>query len=58
MRAAENGHSMEEEARRIPCAALDREPPRTLADLAMALFGPGHGIELGCIKPTRVRTVS
>lgn len=46
MRAAERGHSMEEEARRILCAALDREPPRTLADLATALFGPEHGIEL------------
>ncbi len=28
MRAAEHGHSMEEEARRILCAALDGEPPR------------------------------
>jgi plasmid stability protein len=46
MRAAERGHSVEEEARRILCAALDRAPPSTLADLATALFGPEHGIEL------------
>ena len=46
VRAAEHGRSMEDEARHILRNALDREPPRTLADLALELFGPDHGIEL------------
>jgi antitoxin FitA len=46
VRAAEHGHSMEEEARRVLRDALDSERPRTLADLAMEMFGREHGIEL------------
>jgi plasmid stability protein len=46
VRAAEHGRSMEDEARHIIREALDREPPRTLADLALELFGPEHGVEL------------
>lgn len=46
LRAAEHGRSIGEEVRRILCDALDREPLGTLSDLAAALFGPEHGIEL------------
>jgi plasmid stability protein len=46
VRAAEHGHSMEEEARRVLRDALDSERPRTLADLAIEMFGREHGIEL------------
>jgi plasmid stability protein len=46
IRAAEHGCSMEEEVRRILRDVLDRERPRTLADLALELFGPEHGIDL------------
>ncbi len=46
IRAAEHGRSMEEEVRCILRDVLDRERPRTLADLALELFGPEHGIDL------------
>ncbi|HJU16725.1 MAG TPA: plasmid stabilization protein [Stellaceae bacterium] len=46
IRAAEHGRSMEEEARSILREALDGDRPQTLADLALALFGPKHGIDL------------
>ena len=46
LRAAEHGRSMEEEARSILRDALDRERPPNLADLALELFGPEHGVEL------------
>jgi plasmid stability protein len=46
IRGAEHGHSMEEEARRILRDALDTERPRTLADLALEIFGPEHGVDL------------
>jgi plasmid stability protein len=47
VRAAEHGHSMEEEARRIlGDACAPEHEPRTLADLALELFGSAHGIEL------------
>jgi antitoxin FitA len=47
VRAAQRGHSMEEEARRIlseSCA----QPPReeNLADIALRLFGEEHGVDL------------
>lgn len=44
MRAAEHGVSMEEEARRILAEAV--AAPRRLGDLAVSLFGAGHGIDL------------
>jgi plasmid stability protein len=38
---------MEEEARRILAAACTlEERPDNLADMALALFGPEHGVEL------------
>lgn len=37
---------MEEEARCILRDALDRERPLNLADLALEIFGPEHGVEL------------
>jgi plasmid stability protein len=46
VRAAEHGRSMEEEARCILRDALDRERAPNLADLALAFFGPEHGVEL------------
>jgi len=46
IRAAERGRSMEDEARRILKEALDRDPPQNLADLALEIFGPRHGVEL------------
>ena len=48
IRAAENGRSMEQEARDILRAALDEDPP-TGADLASAIrarFAPLGGVEL------------
>jgi plasmid stability protein len=47
VRAAQRGHSMEEEARRIlaeSCVPASR--PETLADIALRLFGEESGIEL------------
>ena len=48
MRAAANGHSMEEEARRILLAALDEEtaPPKDLATMIRERFKPSGGVEL------------
>ena len=48
MRAAANGHSMEEEARRILLAALDEEtaPPKDLATMIRERFKPFGGVEL------------
>lgn len=55
VRAAERGHSMEEEARRILRDALDRERPRNLADLALELFGPERGVDLEPHPPVTPR---
>ncbi len=47
VRAAQHGHSMEEEARRIlseSCRAVPRS--ESLADIALRLFGEEHGIDL------------
>jgi antitoxin FitA len=55
VRAAEHGHSMEEEARRILRDALDRESPRNLADLALELFGPERGVDLEAHPPVTPR---
>jgi antitoxin FitA len=46
VRAAQRGHSMEEEARRIlseSCGGTSR--PESLADIASRLFGDEHGID-------------
>ncbi len=46
MRAAKNGHSMEEEVRHILKDAVERDPPQNLADLALEIFGSKHGIDI------------
>ena len=53
IRAAENGRSMEQEARDILRAALDQEAPagKDLAAAIRARFEPLGGVELGL--PTR-----
>jgi len=50
IRAAEHGVSMEEEARRIISQAVSA--PRHLGDLAVALFGQTHGVELETLERT------
>ncbi len=55
LRAAEHGRSMEEEARTILREALERERPRSLAELARQFFGPRHGVELEPHPPVRPR---
>jgi len=55
MRAAANGRSMEEEARVILRDALEQHPPRTLADIALEIFGSRHGVELPAHPPTTPR---
>ena len=55
IRAAEHGRSMEEEARCILRDALDRDRPRTLADIALEIFGPEHGVELEPHPPVQPR---
>jgi antitoxin FitA len=52
--AAQHGRSMEEEVRQIIRKALSQPelaPPLHLADLAVSIFGPEHGVEL--VVPTR-----
>lgn len=44
LRAAEHGVSTEEEARRILRRAV--AGPERLGDLALAVFGPAHGVDL------------
>ena len=47
VRAARQGHSMEEEARRILTEACETQrAPENLADVARRLFGPEHGVDL------------
>jgi plasmid stability protein len=55
VRAAERGRSMEEEARHILRDVLDQERPRSLADLALDMFGAAHGVELDPHPPVRGR---
>jgi plasmid stability protein len=55
IRAAEHGRSMEEEARRILRDAVDRERPRNLAELALEIFGPKHGVDLEPHPPVEPR---
>ena len=45
---------MEEEARCILSDALDRERPANLADLALQLFGPKHGVDLELPPPVEM----
>jgi len=54
VRAAEHGRSMEEEARCILSDALDRERSTNLADLALQLFGPKHGVDLELPPPVEM----
>ena len=44
IRAAEHGVSMEEEVRQILARAV--AAPEHLGDLALDLFGEGHGVEI------------
>ena len=47
IRAAQHGRSMEEEARSILRTAVSGSPSKSnLADMALELFGPKHGIDL------------
>lgn len=47
IRAAQRGHSMEEEARRILSESCNpAPPPENLADIASRLFGKENGVEL------------
>lgn len=47
VRAANNGRSMEEEARNILREAVEREPaPRNLAEAIRARFAPLGGVEM------------
>ena len=50
VRAARNGVSMEEEARRILKEAVGA--PERLGDLALRIFGPGHGVDLSLPERT------
>jgi len=54
-RAAEHGRSMEDEVRHILKDTVDRDPPQNLADLALEIFGPKHGIELEPLPPLDTR---
>jgi antitoxin FitA len=60
VRAAQQGHSMEEKARVLLRQALDgaRAAPRPhLADLAQSLFGARHGVELPVMPRAKARPV-
>ena len=47
VRAADNGRSMEEEARLILCDAVGRKPSsRNLASIIRSHFGPSNGVDL------------
>jgi plasmid stability protein len=53
VRAAGRGKSMEEEARQILRDALQYPNLDSLADLALRLFGPEHGVELPPHPPVK-----
>lgn len=56
--AAQHGRSMEEEVRQIIREALSRAElvqPLHLADLAVSIFGPEHGVELAIPVRTEAR---
>jgi len=55
IRAEEHERSMAEEARCILRDALEQERPRTLADLALELFGREHGVDLDPHPPVKPR---
>jgi hypothetical protein len=46
---------MEEEARVILRDAVEQHPPRTLADIALEIFGIRHGVELPAHPPVTPR---
>ena len=50
LRAARHGVSIEEEVRRILRRAVGS--PERLGDLALAMFGPAHGVEFELPHPT------
>lgn len=49
VRAARNGRSMEEETRRIIRDAV--ATPERIADIAVQMFGPAHGVDLELPEP-------
>lgn len=51
-RAIQHGRSMEEEARTILRESLEPSPTANAADIALELFGPKLGVELG-LPPRR-----
>ena len=56
VRAADNGRSMEEEARLILCNAVSCTPSsRSLASIARSYFGPTNGVDLELLprEPSR-----
>jgi antitoxin FitA len=60
VRAAQHGRSMEEEARVLlrDALAAPRSPAReNLADVALALFGPRHGVDLPEMPRAKARPV-
>lgn len=60
VRAAQQGRSMEEEARvllREALAGRREAPPPHLVDLAQCLFGAGHGVDLALPPRQRPRRV-
>jgi hypothetical protein len=46
---------MEDEVRHILKNAMDCDPPQNLADLALEIFGPKHGVELEPHPPVEPR---
>lgn len=60
VRAAQQGRSMEEEARVLLRQALDGSkaaPQPHLADLAQSLFGTHHGVDLPVMARAKARPV-
>jgi plasmid stability protein len=60
VRAAQHGRSMEEEARvllRDALAAPRSSARGNLADVALALFGPRHGVDLPVMPRAKARPV-
>ena len=46
VRAGKNRHSLAEEVRYILRDVLNTDHPQTLAELALEIFGPEHGVDL------------
>ena len=60
VRAAQHGRSMEEEVRVLlheALAAPQKVPRGNLADVALGLFGPRHGVNLPAMPRAKARPV-